>query len=304
MLEGCRRGGVGWVVRGAPWAALLVALIVGEACDEDATRPGLSSDCNDTACVDARGNGAVSAPRGGGATGEAGAAGAAGGGGMPGPSEGTLAGSVLEVDTSDLTNPVSLQGDVEVRSPSADPRDEPLVAEPGPDGTYRLEGVEVGKVVWVGVGAFQNPPGGPFFDTLQAVDSTRSGFINLLVVRRDVLTDVVAASFINNPVELDPALAHLVIHFVDDNGTPLEGVQIQFPPPARFPIAYDAGAIYTDAFDATSTRGMALIVNLDAPAYPGAPSTIVANLDGAAFTTDIQLASGALTVVSAVIEPP
>jgi hypothetical protein len=301
MLEGSR-GVVGWMVRAAPWAALVVTPILGDGCQEDETRPGLASDCNDQACFDARGNGAVGAPRGGGALGSAGAG---GGGGMPGPGEGTLVGTVQQVATSDLTSTVSLQGDVEVRSPSPDPSaDEPLVAEPARDGTYRLEGVEVAKVVWVGVGAFLAPPGGEFIDTLQAVDSTRSGFVNLLVVRRDVLTDVASASFLNNPIELDPTRAQVVIHFVDPDGLALDGVQIQFPPPDQVPTAYDAGDIYTDAVDATSERGMALLANLNAPPYPGGSSTVVANLDGASFTTQIQVASGALTVVSAVIERP
>jgi hypothetical protein len=305
MLEGCRRSVVGWVVRGAPWAALAATPITGGACREETTRPVLASDCNDPACVDARGSGVVSAPRGAGPVGAAGAAGAAGGGGMPEPTEGTLAGSVLQVVTSDLTSAVSLQGDVEIRSPSTDPTvDEPLVAEPALDGTYRLEGVEVGKVVWVAVGAFQDPPSGPFIDTLQAVDSTRASFVNLLVVRRDVLTDVASASFINSPVELDPTRSQVVVHFVDEDGLALEGVQVQFPPPDQVPTAYDDGDIYTDALDATSTRGMAVLANLNAPPYPGGSTTIVANLDGATFTTEIQIAAGALTVVSAVIEQP
>jgi hypothetical protein len=301
MLEGCRRGGVGWRVRSAPWALLVVTAMVGDACQDDATRPGLASDCNDPDCIDARGDGVVSAPRGAGS----GMPGGGGAGGMPGAGEGTLVGSVRQVAASDLTSTVSLQGDVEVRGPSADPSaDEPLVAQPASDGTYRLEGVEIGKVVWVGVGAFADPPSGSFIDTLQAVDSTQSGFINLLVVPRDVLTDVAAASFINNPIELDPTLAQVVLRFVDVDGLALEGVAIQFPPPDQIPTAYDAGDIYTDAVDATSTRGTALLANLNAPPYPGGSSTIVANLDGATFTTEIQIARGAVTVVSAVIERP
>jgi hypothetical protein len=305
MLEGCRRGVSGWVAWRLLLPALVAAPILANGCSDDVTRPGLASDCNDPECIEARGNGVPSTPPSSMSPGSAGAAGAAGGGGMPDPGAGTLSGSVLEITTADLIRTGNLQGNVEVRAPSADTRaTRPLVTEPAADGTYRLDGVQVGEAVWVGVGSFANPPNGTFIDTLQAVNSSRSGLVNLLVVRRQVMIDVASASFLNNPIELDPTLAQVVVRFVDENGLALEGVQIQLPAADQVPTAYDAGDIYSDALDATSTRGMAVLANLPAPAYPGGPTSIVAVLDGTPFTTEIQVASGAVTLVSAVVPVP
>jgi hypothetical protein len=301
MLEGCRSGVLGWVVEGAPRALLVALPLVVGACGEDVTRPGLASDCNDPECIEARGSSMPTSP----SSSSPGTAGAAGSGGMPDPGAGTLSGSVLQLSSPDLTSTTSLQGDVEVRAKSADTSATmPLVTEPAADGRYRLEGVELGQAVWVGVGAFEDPPSGDFVDTLQAVDSTRSDFVNLLVVPREVLADVVSASFITNPIEIDPNLSQVVIHFVDEDGLSLDGVQIDFPSADQVPTAYDAGDTYSDALDATSTRGLALLANLPAPPYPGGPTSIVATRDGASFTTQLQVVRGGVTLVAAVVPLP
>src|SRR5688572_25274373 len=217
MLEWCRRA--------APYALALALAFL--ACEEDETRPGLAQDCNDPACLDARGDSfPLPVPSG---PGVGGAAGAAGGGGMPG-GDGELSGSVLEIVSQDLVTSQSLRGEVEVRAPSASGSGD-VVAEPGADGFYRLEGVERAAGIWVGVGNFSDPPDGPFIDTLQAVDSSRSGLTNLVVMRRDTLEELAATSFINQPAQLAPEGAHVVLQFVDSGGLPVPGVQITFPAP-------------------------------------------------------------------------
>jgi len=289
MLEWCRRA--------APCALALALAFL--ACEEDETRPGLVPDCNDPACLDARGD---SFPLPGGGPSGGGSAGAAGGGGMPG-ADGELSGSVLEIVSQDLVTSQSLRGEVEVRAPSPEGSGD-VVAQPGADGFYRLEGVERAAGIWVGVGTFSDPPAEPFIDTLQAVDSGRSGFTNLVVVRRDTLRDLAASSFINQPAELAPEAAHIVLQFVNGASQPVEGVQVTFPAPEDVSTAYDAGDTYSDALPQTSTRGMAVLLNLDAPPWPGSALGIVAQIDGEQLSAQVQVARGAVTVVTAVVPDP
>lgn len=289
MLEWCRRA--------APCACALAVWFF--ACEEDVTRPGPALDCNDPGCLDAREGSFLPLPSG---PGGGGAAGAAGGGGMP-DGDGELSGSVLEIVSQDLVTTQSLRGDVEVRGPSAGGSDD-VVTVPGTDGFYRLPGVERGAGIWVGVGSFDDPPGGPFIDTLQAVDSGRSGLTNLVVLRRDTLIDLAASSFLNQTVQLDPGGAHIVLQFVDSARQPVEGVQIAFPAPEDVSTAYDAGDTYSDALPETSARGMAVLLNIDAPAWPGGAFSIVANLDGDQLSAEVQIASGAVSVVTAVVPDP
>lgn len=290
MLEWCRRA--------APYALALALAFL--ACEEDETRPGLAQDCNDPACLDARGDSfplpLPSGPSGGGA------AGAAGGGGMPGP-DGELSGSILEIISQDLVTSQSVRGEVEVRAPSAEGSGD-VVAEPGSDGFYRLQGIERGQGIWVGVGTFGDPLTDLFIDTLQAVDSGRSGFTNLVVLRRDTLSELAASSFISQPAQLAPEGAHIVLQFVNGEGQPVEGVQITFPAPDDISTAYDAGDTYSDALPETSTRGMAVLLNLDAAAWPGTPFGIVAQIDGEQLSAQVQIARGAVTVVTAVVPDP
>lgn len=292
MLEWCRRV--------APYALALALAFL--ACEEDEARPGLAQDCNDPVCLDTRGDSfPLPLPGGAGDDGAAGAAGAAGSGGMPGP-DGELSGSVLEIVSQDLVTSQSLRGDVEVRAPSA-AGSAVVVSEPGADGFYRLEGIPRGTV-WVGVGNFSDPPVEPFIDTIQAVDTARSGFTNLVVMWRDTLRDLAASSFINQPAQLAPEGAHIVLQFVNGTMQPIEGVQITFPAPENISTAYDAGDTYSDALPETSVRGMAVLLNLDAPPWPGTPFGIVADIDGEQLTADVQIVEGAVTVVTAVVPDP
>jgi hypothetical protein len=82
------------------------------------------------------------------------------------------------------------------------------------------------------------------------------------------------------------------------------GVQIAFPAPENVSTAYDAGDAYSDALPETSARGMAVLLNLQAPAWPGTPFGIVAELDGEQLSTEVQIARGAVTVVTAVVPDP
>jgi hypothetical protein len=226
---------------------------------------------------------------------------------MPGAGAGTLAGTVREVFRDDLLSSRSLEGSVEVRAPN-ERASGVVTAQTGADGTFRLDGIQQADPVWVAAGAFADPPVQPFIDTLQAVDSERENVVELRVLRRDLLRDLTAAAFLMNPIEFDSAAAHAVLRFVRQDRTPLEGVQITFPAPSLADIAYDTGETYgdgtDDVTDATSTRGMAVLLNMSAAPYPGSVTSIVADVDGLQVSTEIQIAAGAVTVATVVIDEP
>jgi hypothetical protein len=256
------------------------------------------ADCNDPACLDARVDAPPPVPTSGDSSGFGGTA---GGGNTPG---GTLAGTVGEVSSSDLLTPTSLLDPVEIRAPNATANGADITGVPGLDGVYRLDGVRESAVVWVGVGAFQVPPVEPYMDTLQAADTTQSRVVDLFVVRRDLMRQLALTAFMVPPVELDPELAAIVIRFVDERGAPVAGVRINIPDPSLFSTAYDAGDTYSNALEATSERGMAIVLNLQAASYPGSATSIVAEVDGEPLTTNLLIAQGAVTVVTAVIPDP
>lgn len=267
-------------------------------------RPAYVTDCNEDACLDARDGvpvdiiGADPSTPGGGA-------GAGGGGGMPSPGVGTLAGTVLELASPDLQTRQNLLGGVEVRAAAATgTRDEPVSDETGVGGSFRLENIATARVTWVGVGDFASPPAEPYMDTLQAVDTTSGDLVSLLVARRDAMRDAVSFAFMGDDVELDPALAHIAIRFVRASGAPISDVHVAFPPPEQAPTAYDAGDAFSSVLDATGDRGMALLVNLQAARYPGSATSVVAELDDLQFRAELQIAAGALTIVSAVVPEP
>ncbi|HTV18510.1 MAG TPA: hypothetical protein VMG12_07560 [Polyangiaceae bacterium] len=291
MLDWCRRL--------AP-CALVSVIGASFACKEDETRPGYAQDCNDPECLDARGD---SFPRplptgpGEGSGGTEGSGGASG--------TGEISGTVLEVASEDLVTTQSLRGEVDVRAANATSGEDDVIVQPGADGSYRMDGIVRGEGVWVGVGNFEDPPIEPFTDTIQVVDSRRAGITDLHVVRTDMLRDLARSSFLNGIVDLDLERAHLIIRFVDADNEPVEGVQITYPDPQSVATAYDAGDIYSDALDATSARGMAILLNQEAPEWPGTSADIYANLDGASqLTARVRLVRGSVTVVSAVVPDP
>lgn len=279
---------------------MVVAVASVGACEEDTERPAPAGDCNDPACIEARNGVPVSIV--GAGTDIGGEAGAGGGSGMPGPGAGTLAGTVLELTAADLQTRQNLSASVQVWAPRAGgPASNPVVDLVGTGGAFRLEGVLGSSVTWVGTGNYETPASEPYMQTLQAVDATKDEFVNLLVARRQVVRDSVTVAFMGEGIEFDPTLAHLAVRFVRSNGVALPDVHISVPPATQVPTAYDAGDIFTSAIDATSERGMALLVNMPAAPYPGITTSVVAELDDQQFSAQVQIVSGALTVVSAVV---
>jgi len=277
----------------------LALLTAGLSCSETATRPDPIGDCDDPACPQLPSVPPTSIGSGSGAEGNSGSGGEGGGGGLPPPQVGTLAGSVRTIIEPDLLSDSGLDGSVEIRAAGATQNE--ISTESELDGTYRLDGVLPSTELWVAVGAFQTPPAPPFMDTLQVVDATMAGFVDLLVMRQSVMDDIAQVSFMNDPLELDPLRGHVILSFIDQNGAPVSGVQVVEPGIDEAAIAYDAGDVYSDQLEETASRGTVVLVNMSAPAYPGGLISVSVTLDGVSYSTPIRTAAGAVTVVSAQI---
>jgi hypothetical protein len=214
---------------------------------------------------------------------------------MPPPAAGTLAGSIQMLVESDLLRVRPLDGRVDIRTDGASGT--PIREQPEGDGSFALSGVALSASLWVGVGSFDGLASAPFIDTLQVVDSRRAELVDLFVLRRTVMQEMVQIGFLSTPTELDPERAHVVLNFVDAHDMPLSDVEVVFP--EEVSVAYDAGDTYSDQTLETSTRGTAVLVNLAAAPYPGGLTSIGVQLSSQPFNIDLRIARGAVTLVKA-----
>lgn len=192
---------------------------------------------------------------------------------MPPPGTGALLGTITPIVEPDLSRSGVPEIPLEIRVPSGTGTD--VVGTSGTDGSFRLDGVPSDDALWAAVGTFTALGTEPFLDTLQVVDSAAGQAVELLVMRRSVMEELTISSFLNEPVELDPARGHAFIRFVDEVGNPVPGLSLVFPTIESADIAYDAGDIYSDAASETSTRGTIALLNLVAPDYPGGVANLV-----------------------------
>jgi hypothetical protein len=201
------------------------------------------------------------------------------------------------VDT-DVTGVGPLDGAIEVRTATG----AQVSAEPAVDGSFRLEGVEPTSPLWVGTGVFDDDTTGLFMDTVQAVDSTVEEFVNLLVMRRSVMEEITQIGFMSDPVELNPARGHAVITFVDPSGRLLPAVRVTLPGDAAARLAYDLGDIYSDQTPGTSSRGIAVVVNANASAFPGTIVPVDVEVQGEVRDFNVRFARGSVTVIHVEME--
>jgi hypothetical protein len=279
------------------WALAACALCAYLACKEEEPRPGQVGDCGEN-CV-----GVPTTPYNPGidGSGTAGSAGAGGGGGAAGSagssSTGLLTGSIQAVVAPDLTEG-ALAGAVQVRAPGGSVQQ--VTVDAATDGSFRLQGVNLSPSLWVGVGPFTNDPTSVFVDTLQVVSSTAAAPVELLVLRRSVLDELIP-SFTSNPLELDPQRGHVILRFVDQAREGISGVRLLFPAPEETAIAYDFGGTYSDVVMETSTLGTLVLLNLATRAYPGVSMTVIAEVRGMSRNVDLHTAAGAVTLVTVVL---
>lgn len=279
-------------------ARLAVGLWLGVACSDEEPRPPLAVGCDDPGCIEIQGMSQIGGGIGVGQAGS-GSSGAAGSAGMGVVASGVLAGSVRAIIEPDL-GLGSLDSPVEVRSNT--PAGVSVAAEVASDGSFRLQGVDPNPALWVGVGSFDDDPVSPFMDTLQSVDASAEAFVDLRVMRRSVMEELAAQSFLAEPVELAANRAHGIVGFEDANGTPLAGVQVALRANPEASVAYDVGAIYSDLTEETGGRGTVALVNLLASAYPGNAVPLTAQLRGQELDLSLRFAAGAVTVIAIVVE--
>lgn len=117
------------------------------------------------------------------------------------------------------------------------------------------------------------------------------------VVPRTVLDEIFQN--ITTPVAFNRARAHFLLRVIESGGGGVSGVVADgFAAPQT--VAYKQGASWPDYLDATTQDGIALVPNLEAPAYPGQVTTMV--LTGAINEEiDVRLALGAITVITVVM---
>lgn len=277
----------------SPWLLALGALGLYWACQDEETRPGGLGDC--AGCTSGPGYSPVSSvPAAGGSAGAGGGSGGQGGG----AGSGTLIGNVDAVVEPDLTT-ADVGAVVEVRA--AGQVQEQVSVNAAPDGSFVLEGIDRSASLWVGVGNFSSDPTSLFMDTLQLVNGQRSGAVELLVMRRPVFDQLVQLGFTANPVELSPALGHIILRFLDGDRQGISGVTLVSPDPAETSVAYDLGDIFSDLSTETAARGTLVLLNLPAAAYPGTATTVTADVNGLRRDVDVRTAAGAVTLITTVI---
>ena len=278
-----------------PWLLLLSALGVYWACAEDEERPGGLGDCAE--CP----SGTIYAPGSNVSLGNGGSAGAggSGSGGLGGSAgSGTLVGNIDAVVEPDLTS-ADVGAVVKVRA--AGQIEEQVSVDAQLDGSFVLAGVEREPRLWVGVGTFENDPSSQFMDTLQLANGQRAEPVDLLVMRRPVLEQIVQAGFTSNPVEISPAQGHVILRFLDGDEQGIPGVTLVAPDPAETSVTYDLGDTFSDLSTETAARGTMVLLNLPATAYPGRATTVTTTVNGLRRDIDVRTAVGAVTLITTVI---
>jgi hypothetical protein len=296
-MSGSRR--IGWI----KWALAASVACAYWACQEDETRPDGIGDCADecsggpspiirppVSTPGAGGSAGAGAGAGGSGGGSAGSAGSAGSSSM----NDTLSGSIQQLSLTLTTDP--LNGTLKVQAAGADVDQVSVDSES--TGDFRLVDVNRTLPLWVGVGPFTGDPASAFVDTLQPVATPLSLPVQLVVLPRAVLDDIVGQGFPNG---IDATRGHAILRFVDDARVGISGVTLVSPPAMTTNVAYDVGDTYSDQRTETDLRGTMVLLNLPSVAYPGSATTIGVNLRGTRHDVPVQLANGAVTVVTAVI---
>lgn len=286
-------------LQGIKWALAAGALCAYAACQEDETRPGPIGDCVDE-CVGGPTpilNPGIGTPGMGGSAGTGGGESGSGGSAGSGSMEATLSGSIQAL-SANLTSDPSLNGTVTVQAAGVDLQQVSVTSEA--NGDFHLAGIRGTRPLWVGVGPFSADPGSPFVDTLQAVDSPLELPVQLLVLRRTAL-DEILSGFLVNDTGFDATRGHVILRFVDDLRQGVSGVSLVSPDPATTSVAYDAGDTYSDQATETESRGAMVLLNLASVPYPGATLTLGVRVRGEPHTVAARIATGAITLVTTVI---
>jgi hypothetical protein len=271
------------------FVALCMGLYVACSRDLDEHPPPLPA-CTDPACVPV---GGAQAPVAGGAM-----AGAGGMGGNGGSGDlGTLQGEVKVVVSADLDSVRDLADPISVRARG--PTGVTVSTNTESDGTFVLEGVDQDPGLWVGTGFFDGSTTGQYVDTLQLVNAARDTDVNLVVLDRSTLEDLVRISFLNTPTEFDPQRGSAIVSFVDTNLDPISGLTVAEPNSTDVSFAYDDGNSYSDVLDQTGPRGTVVFLNVPASSFPGGLLNMVVLVEGQEYASNVRVVRGGVTLATA-----
>jgi hypothetical protein len=226
-------------------------------------------------------------------------AGSGGMGGNGGSSSelGTLEGEVQVVVSADLDSVRNLTDPISVRARG--PAGVTVSTNTESDGTFLLEGVDQDPGLWVGTGLFDGSVTGQYVDTLQLVNAARETDVDLLVLDRSTLEDLVRISFLNTPSEFDPQRGSAIVSVVDTGLNPISSLTVAEPNSADVLVAYDDGNSYSDVLDQTGPRGTVVFLNVPASTFPGSLLNMVVLVEGQEYASNVRVVRGGVTLATA-----
>jgi hypothetical protein len=276
-----------------PWELVAVISGVGVlafvACtDEPEVRPPPAAPCTDPECATPP----DSVTAGGGMP----QGGSGGAGGAGGEEAVTLDGTVRIITSADLLDSDGLTVPVDVVARGFS---QSLIrATTASDGSFRIEDLDESSALPVLVLPTEGDTSLDIVQTLQSVDSLTSTRVDLFALSGVMFDDLIDQSFIMNPTVFDPRRASAIVTVVDDLGEALQGVSL-LPEDGQELLAYDSGAVYSDALEQTGDRGTFVLLNV-----PPARSLLRLLYNGEEFTSRMGLQAGAVTLHTARITPP
>lgn len=203
---------------------------------------------------------------------------------------GTVEGVVVQFLDDSFENTTVFPGvaDVTVASVSGS-----LPAEARYDGVdFVIDGEVVGKR-WLLV----EPDDSSAFPTM-TLHELGSEEASVPVVPRAVLDEIFQN--LTTPEDLNTARAQLVFRVVDSLGNGVSGVEADSFVIGDQSVSYRDDAVWAGYLDETTEEGLALVPNLEAPAFPGQVLTAV--LTGAIDEeVEVRIVRGAITVITVVV---
>lgn len=238
-----------------PWllgASLLGLGLFGSCARELDEPPPLAGGCTLDECPEP-----VDMPPTGSLGGASGAAGS-GGDGNGDDEPVTLEGTVRVITSADLANIATLTLPVDV---IAKQFTQGVVRDTTEnEGGFVLTDVKQESALSVTVAPIDSDASLQLIQTLQGVDTTTVTETDLFVLDRDMFDELVEQSFTENPTALDRGLAAAIVTFVDEEGNVLDGVSLIAGNAGV--VAYDNGAVYSDALEETGGRGTLVLLNI------------------------------------------
>ena len=273
---------------GSGWGVAAACLAVVGCGTKEPTRAALSGDCTGVACqID-------NVPGGGSSTGDAGGdaadATAADDASADAATSVTVTGSLARTSDSGFLQSTAFSGALAVWAQGPGGID---VQGAASDGSFTLDGVAPGKGNWFAA-IDATVGGGTVLSTIEPLDvDAAQPVVKLLAVDRVELQQVLFGLSLPQQPATGTGYAML---FFQKAGVGSPGVTVTAPSGAT--VLYDSGAGYdlvANGVTKTGDRGMAIVVGIAAPAYPGSTLSVVYDAGAGARSAAVRVAAGAVT---------